>query len=321
MYQNDSLRGAILTGIHLTANDQFAAAESLFTELAGEHPSSPVGPLFTAATIHAQMLDEESPARHDEFEQWLTKAETLAENWRKAQPSSGEPEFVLGAALGYDAVYESRWGGWFAAAKKGLRAKNHFAEAVKLDTTLVDAYLGIGNYNYWKSVKTDFINWLPIVADDHRKGLEQLRYVIADGVFSKSAARVSLCWALMHDGEFDVALAHADTLKAEYPDAKAPLWIKAYASFHLYRWSDALNLYNELEQRILAVGPGNYYNLIDCAYYEAQSHNGLGQWTDALKACHKALAYPAPTDIKKRQKDKLNRLRDLQKELKEMVSK
>lgn len=304
----------------MAANDQFAAAESLFTSLAGAYPSSPVGPLFTAATIHAQMLDEESSARYDEFERWLTRAESQAEEWRKTEPSSGEPEFILGAALGYDAVYESRWGGWFAALKKGLRAKNRFADALKLDTTLVDAYLGIGNYNYWKSVKTDFINWLPIVADDRRKGLDQLRLVTAEGVFSKSAARVSLCWALMHEGDFTTALAHADTLATEYPDSKGPLWIKAYASFGLYRWDEALKLYDELEQRINAAGPGNYYNLIDCAYFEAQCHYDLGHWTDAMTACHKALAYPAPPDIKKRQKDKLNRLRDLQKELKEMVA-
>ncbi len=320
MYQNDSLRETMLSGIHMAANDRFAEAESLFTTLADAYPASPIGPLFAAATIHAQMLDEESPARYNEFERWLTQAEALAENWNREEPSSGEPEFVLGAALGYDAVYESRWGGWFAALKKGLRAKNHFADAIARDTTLVDAYLGIGNYNYWKSVKTDFINWLPIVADERSKGLEQLRYVISDGVFSKSAARVSLCWALMHDGDFDAAIAHADTLQSEYPNARVPLWIRAYANFNLYRWANALELYGQLEQHILATGPGNYYNLIDCAYYEAQCYNGLGQWTDALDACHKGLAYPAPLDIQKRQKDKLNRLGNLQNEIKEMVA-
>jgi tetratricopeptide (TPR) repeat protein len=184
----------------------------------------------------------------------------------------------------------------------------------------VDAYLGIGNYNYWKSVKTDFINWLPIVADDRQKGLEQLRYVTADGALSRSAARVSLCWALMHEGDFTEALAHADTLATEYPGAKGPLWIKAYASFGLYRWADALNLYNELERRILAAGPGNYYNLIDCAFFEAQCHHGLGQWSEALNACHKALAYPAPKEIEERQMDKLDRLRKLQNKLKVMVA-
>jgi hypothetical protein len=124
----------------------------------------------------------------------------------------------------------------------------------------------------------------------------------------------------MHEDDFTAALAHADTLATEYPGAKGPLWIKAYANFGLYRWADALNMYNELERRILAVGPGNYYNLIDCAYFEAQCHVGLGQWSDAMNACHKALAYPAAKDIEERQKDKLEHLRELQKDLKEMVS-
>jgi tetratricopeptide (TPR) repeat protein len=310
----------ILTGINLTANDKFAEAESLFVDVGQSHPHSPIGPLFAAAAIHAHMLDTESPARFNEFETWLTLAERRAKEWRDADPESGEPEFILGAALGYDAVYESRWGGWFAALKKGLRAKNRFADALKRDSTLIDAYLGIGNYNYWKSVKTDFINWLPIVADDRRKGLDQLRRVTTEGTLSKAAASVSLCWALMHDGDFTSALAQADTLGMQHPDAKTPLWIKAYASYGLYRWDDALKLYGELERRILADGPGNYYNLIDCAYFEARCYYDLGRWSDAMNACHKALAYPAPREIQKRQDDKLDDLRKLQKELKEMVA-
>ena len=320
LLQTDSLRETVLSGINLAANDQFAAAESLFAGLVQVYPSSPIGPLFVAATIHAQMLDEESPARYSEFETWLTMAETRAENWRTAEPESGEPEFMLGATLGYDAVCESRWGGWFAALKKGLRAKNRFADALERDSTLVDAYLGIGNFNYWKSVKTDFINWLPIIADDRQKGLDQLRRVASEGILSKAAARVSLCWALMHEGDYTSALAHADTLAAEYPDAKGPLWIKAYASFGLYRWTEALGLYNELEPRILTIGPGNYYNLIDCAFFQAQCHYGLGEWAEALNACHMALAYPVPQDVEKRQKEKLDRLKDLQKDLKAMVA-
>ena len=152
----DSLKMIIQKGIELTFTDRFAKAESLYAAVSDAYPSSPIGPLFAAATVHAQMLDSESPQRRGDFLRWLNMSKERAERWRAAEPRNGEPEFVLGAALGYQAVYESRWGGWFAALKQGLRSKNRFAAALKKDLSLADAFLGIGNFNYWKSVKTDF---------------------------------------------------------------------------------------------------------------------------------------------------------------------
>lgn len=315
-----SMRDAVLRGEELTANDHYAAAESLFTEIAHAYPASPIGPLFVAAAIHAQMLDTESDERTDEFRRWLDEAQQKAEAWREREPDNGEAEFLLGAVYGYDAVYESRWGGWFAALKKGIRSKNACERALKKDSTVIDAYLGIGNYNYWKSAKTEFINWLPIMADNKRLGLAQLQEVAVNGVISRAAARASLCWALMNEQDYTTALAHADTLAAQLPDAKAPLWIEAQAYMGLYRWDDAIAAYKEIERRIQLTGPGNYYNLIECAYQRARALNEAGHWREALAACHEGLAYPAPKSTRDRQKDTLNDLRKLQRRLKEMIA-
>ncbi len=306
----------VLMGVHWTENEQFAKAESLFTAMATRYPRSPIGPLFTAAAIHGEMLDHESPARAVEFRRWLDEAINEAELWRTSTPVSGEPEFVLGAALGYDAVYESHWGGWFAALKRGLSAKNHFKHALELDTTLIDAYLGLGTYNYWRSVKTDFVNWLPIVPDDRQKGLSQLQRVIEHGTISRNAARASLCYALMNEDDHLTVIAHAETLSTNLPNAKSPLWILAEASMGLYRWNDAARYYDEIESRIMDKGPGNYYNLIACAANRAHALYEAGHYRGALAECHAGLSYPAPNDTRKRHTRTLEQLRELQHTLK-----
>ncbi len=316
VFRNDSLRQIVQRGIELTFNDQFIAAESLFARVANEYPVSPVGPLFAAAAVHAQLLDGESPKRSDEFFAWLNRTKILAERWRDADPKSGEPEFVLGAALGYQAVYESRWGGWFAALKQGMRSKNRFADALKKDSTLTDALLGIGNFNYWKSAKTDFINWTGIIADDRTKGLAQLAKAATGGVLCRAPARVSLGWALVNERRYAEAYACAETLAIEFPQGKGPLWIEALAKFGLYQWDESRRLYTELERRLLAEGSGNYYNLIDCAYFCALCDYYSGRWRQTLDDCHKGLAYPAPPDIRNRQSSKLKKLRELQEDVK-----
>lgn len=320
MFHDDSLRIIILEGVRLTFNDRFAAAESLYAHLALTFPQSPTGPLFAAATIHAQMLDSESPQRHADLERWLDEAKSRALRWHAIEAQNAEPEFVLGAAAGYEAVFESRWGGWLAALKQGLRSKGHFDAAIRRDPDLTDAYLGIGNYNYWKSVKTDFINWLPLIPDDKTKGLEQLRHVATAGLLAAAAGRVSLGWALINERRYEEALAQGDTLALLFPDGKGPLWIRALASFALSRWEQSRALYNEIERRILAEGPGNYYNLIDCAFFRAQCNFHSGRWSETLSECHKALAYPTLPGTRERQKNKLARLRRLQSELKEKVN-
>ncbi|GAB4315618.1 MAG: hypothetical protein Kow0074_03300 [Candidatus Zixiibacteriota bacterium] len=319
LFTPGAFRDTVLIGIHWTENEHFATAESLFTELAAEYPQSPIGPLFTAAAIHGEMLDTESPARAIEFRRWLDEAISEAERWSVAEPSNGEPEFVLGAAFGYDAVYESHWGGWFAALKRGLSAKGHFARALELDTTIVDAYLGLGTYNYWKAVKTDFINWLPVVPDNRAKGLAQLQRVIADGVLSRNAARASLCYALINEEDYQTALAHADTLATLLPDAKSPLWIMAEASMGLYRWHDAVAHYDSIASRIKRNDPGNYYNLIECTAQRARALYEAGEYRDALAACHEGLGYPAPDETLKRQKRTLDQLRALQRRLRNLT--
>ena len=312
----DSLKMIIQKGIELTFTDRFAKAESLYAAVSDAYRSSPIGPMFAAATVHAQMLDSESPQRRGDFLRWLNMSKERAERWRAAEPRNGEPEFVLGAALGYQAVYESRWGGWFAALKQGLRSKNRFAAALKKDSSLADAFLGIGNFNYWKSASTDFINWTGIISDDREEGLAQLQKAAAGGTLTRAPARVSLAWALINEGRNEEALAHGDTLATEFPGGKGPLWIMALAGFGLYRWEQSRNLYAELERRLLAEGPGNYFNLIDCAYFGALCNYCMGHWRETLDDCHRGLAYPAPPDILERQKSKLKKLRDLQSEVK-----
>jgi hypothetical protein len=319
-WRDDSLRAQVLAGIEATGNDRYAIAESLFSDLSRRFPSSPVGPLFVAGTFQAQMLDCESSERYAEFRVWLTETERRARALIGLNTAVSEAEFALGAAAGYDAVYESQWGGWFAALKKAMRANGHFQAALAADSSFFDAYLGIGNYNYWKSAGTGFLRWLPFIPDTRERGLQQMLTAAQRGTFARQAARASLATALLHEERYAEALAHADTLAARFPEAKSPLWIMAQADFKLYRWEASRDLYGEIERRILLVGPGNYYNLIECAYYRARCDFEDGRWRDALTECHRALAYPAPWEIKDRQKDKLKELRKLQERLKRLVA-
>lgn len=317
--QDSVLRAGCLAGIQATLNDRFAEAESLFAGLASEFPESPLGPLFAAGAVQAQMIDTESPARSASMSRWLEESRRRTQRLRASGAAPAEVAFFAGIALGYEAIYESRWGGWFAALKQGLRAKNRFREAFREDSTLVDALVGIGNYHYWKAARTDFINWLPFIPDTREQGLAELRRVISAGTVTREAARASLARALIHDERYAEALAHADTLAGEFPDGKVPLWMQAQANFGLYRWDAAHDLFDEIERRLRRDGPGNYFNLLVCAYHRAFCDFESGRWGEAIDECLQAMAYPLSEPVRKRHKKTLSELRDLKRKLKTML--
>lgn len=316
-----SIEERALAGIRLSLNDRFRSADSVFSRISEENVSSPIGSLFAAGNAQAEMLDSESLLRRADFERYVNEAESRVHRADTASLNRAESEFVLGVAAGYRAVYESKWGGWLAALKQGLRAKKHFQKALELDSTLCDARLGLGTYYYWKSAKTDWINWLPIVSDERPRGLEFLRRAIDCGVFARETARTALANALINEGDYGAAIAHADTLAMLFPNAKGPIWLKAKAHYALYEWDSAVQQFDLLESRIRTDGTGNYYNLIECAYHRAQCHWGSGRYREALSECGKALTYPADEETKNRQRDRLNELRKMQRKLVQMLQK
>jgi tetratricopeptide (TPR) repeat protein len=308
IYTDSALKETVLLGIDYTIREKYDLADSLFAELSRRYPRSPIGALFRAAALQTRMLDRENGADWPRLKVLIDEAIQKSENWKKAAPEDPEPYFFQAGAYGYWAVYESHWGGWFAALKTGLKAANRFKHAVELDPTFIDAYLGLGSYQYWKSAKTTFINWLPIISDDRQKGIKNLERAVKKGIFVRQTAETALMWTLLDYGFSEKALAIAHKLHEEYPETKAFLWGIGLSALEAYRWRECIEAFDTLEARITLEGAGNYYNLIECAYYKTEAAFNAGDYDRCRAECRRAFSYPVPGETKKRLKGKLSRL-------------
>ncbi len=308
IYTDSSLKQSVLVGIDFTIRERYDLADSVFADLSRRYPRSPVGALFRAAALQTRMLDREDGSDWPRLKVLIDEAIQKSENWKKAAPEDPEPYFFQAGAYGYWAVYESHWGGWFAALKTGLKAANRFKHVVELDPTFIDAYLGLGSYQYWKSAKTTFINWLPIIADDRQKGIKNLERAAKKGIFVRQTAETALMWTLLDYGFSEKALAIAHKLHEEYPETKAFLWGIGLSAMSAYRWRECIEAFDTLEARITREGPGNYFNLIDCAYYKTEAAFNAGDYDRCRAECRLAFSYPIPGETKKRLKGKLSKL-------------
>ena len=300
-----------LEGINATLNENYFFAGDRFKKIISLDSLNPAGYFFLGALYQAEMMDYESDFKEEEFYSALEKAIQLAQKRISCGSSTSWDYLYLGNSYGYLGVYKARKGSWWSAFRNAMEAKSAFKKAVELDSTLYDAYLGLGSYHYWTSHFTKTFAWLPFFADEREKGKEELKLAAEKSLFSKAAAWNALIWIHIKEKDYSQAIELAKGLQEEYPEGKLFLWAIATAYYEKYDWENAIEYYNLISKK-LKTNPGkNHYNLIECKYYIAQSYFNFGDFAQCIEACQEALSFKLDSKTKERQEDKLDKLEEL----------
>jgi len=141
---------------------------------------------------------------------------------RLKQQETAEMHFYAGmgdamAARLYALRGESR-----AAARAGVRGREHLLRAIKLDPDLADADLGLGLYNYYVDALGGIAKvlrfFMGIPGGSKQEGIRQLQHVMTDGVLTSDIARFYLAIDLhRYDQQYERALAIITPLTEKYP--------------------------------------------------------------------------------------------------------
>lgn len=298
-------------GINATLNENYFYAESRFRQIIREEPEDPAGYFFLGALYQAEMMDYEGDFKEKEFYSNLETAIRLAKKRIKSGNETPWDYLYLGNSYGYLGVYKARKGGWWPAFKNTLKAKSAFKKAVELNPKFYDAYVGLGSYHYWTSYFTKSFAWLPFFADERKKGVEELKLAAKESLFSKVAALNTLIWIYIKEKNYSPAIALADSLQKEYPDGKIFLWALATANYEKYDWHKAIEYYGLIKKKLNNNPAENYYNLIECQYRIADSYFNSGDFPECISICREALSYDLDKKSRERQKEKLNKIKEL----------
>jgi hypothetical protein len=308
-YQSPQIKTIALQGIEASFREDYALAESWFLSLIWMAPEDPAGYFFLAALYNTQMIDYESDFREKEFYSNVKIAKKFARQKIRDNKKDAWAYVILGNSYGVKAVYNAMKGKWWSGLNEGLYAKSALKQATKLEPELYDAYVGLGSYHYWASVKTRAFWWLPFVGDHRQKGLSQTRLAFEKSVFSKAAAASGLVWMHINERQYDEAIILARNMQSEYPQGKSFLWPLAQAQFEKRNWNDALLIYRELLDRLEeyhpSKNPDQSYNMIEARFYIANCLFSLGKYAQCDSVCQEILSFPLGEEIKKRQEAKL----------------
>jgi hypothetical protein len=227
---------AILDNIYSGRTD---IALTQATQFEQQYPENPLGYLLEAEAqwwkiwcASAEFKYGMTMARHREklaedqaYLDLTTKAYKLAEK-SIHKHDSGEMRLYAGMADGLAARLYGLRGEARAGARAGVRARENFLKALALDPTLVDAYMGLGLYNYYVDTLSGLARvlrfFMGIPGGSKEEGIRQLQRAIAEGQLSPPLARFYLALDLhTYDQKYEEALQVISPLAEKYPENPA----------------------------------------------------------------------------------------------------
>jgi tetratricopeptide (TPR) repeat protein len=204
-------------------------------QLEEQAPDQPLGYLLEAEAewwkiwcVSAEFKYGMTMARHhrkapddEHYLELTTKAYNMAESKVK-QENTAEMHLYAAMADALAARLYGLRGEYHATAKAGVRARENFQAALKMDPTLADAYTGLGLYNYYVDTLSmiakamRFLMGIP--GGTKEEGIRELEKGIREGQLSSSLARFYLALNLFnYDQKYERALEVVTPLTEKYP--------------------------------------------------------------------------------------------------------
>jgi hypothetical protein len=298
-------------GQQMILQGKWVDSKKLFEKYINEQPDDPAGYLFLAAVLNTEMTDREENLYGNRLIDICDSVESRALNWLEncSAADSALCYLYIGHSYAFKSIWESRFGSSISAMHYGLKAKKRYIEGLAVDSTLYDLYLGLGSYHYWKSVKAGFLRWLGLFRNEKEKGIIEIELAVDSSLFSSDGAVSGLIWIMINEKNYDSAIYLSQVMYEKYPEGNSFLWPLAESYFKLANFTSAAETYSLLLERLKSE-PGNYFNIIEAAYYFYRASDKLGRKEDMRKiTTYLENQYPnIPKDIRRRQKSKLARL-------------
>lgn len=309
--KNHVVDGAIKRGIDATILQRYSLAYSIFDSLIALNPNDPRGYFYRAAAIHSKMMDLEDYREDADFVKFIRKTIRLSDAILRDHPLDGWAYFYDGSGYSYFSLYlihEKKYFKGLRLAQKGVGLLN---KAVSKDSTVYDAYLGIGTYEYWRSRKTKLLKWLPIFPDRTEDGIRKIILSFEKSRYARAVSLNELIWVEIDRKNWKAAIDYARQGLAQYPGSRFFLWPLAEAyfrgGFHRQAANAFASLLKTYENEILP----NHYNEAICTYKVAISAFFDHDYVRSYTYCQKFFSLKNPSQYQERLKKKAKELHKL----------
>ncbi len=302
-------------GIDRIINQRYDEAKIIFTELDKIHSDIPLGKIYLAATEIAKGYDYEMPFNDELITEYLESSKAISKRLIEKDRKNIWNKYFLALAEGYISYYDAIQGSWLKAISNGLNSISLFEEILDTDSSFHDAYIAIGTFKYWKSAKTEFLNWLPFIDDEKDLGIKYLSFAINNSSYNYHLAVNSLIWIYIDQKRFGDAINLAMKALNKYPDSRIFRWglARAYEEIDTEK---SIKEYFKILNSYPDTLTSNRINEITLKHIIAQQYYKIGKMAEAKKLFEEIFRIKNLSEYEKEKLEKrLKRVKTLYNEL------
>lgn len=215
---SDPLTTDALRGEALIFARRYDEALVLFQKLAAEYPDSPTGTFGELSVWQTRMFENYDYRFAPQYEETLKRHKPVVDAVMAMRDPPDWDLFVCGASLGMQGFYLVRKDHWLKALGAADRAMGALRKLRWRNPQFVDADLGLGLYEYWRSVFTRQIKLLPFFRDNRAAGIAKVERVAREGQYARDMAQSNLSFLYAEEKRYPEAIAALAPLLQRFPD-------------------------------------------------------------------------------------------------------
>ena len=315
IYPDKSVHKILKSGIELIIDQNYSEAEKLFVQLEKTRKDMPLGKIYIAAVYIAKAYDYQQPYDDEIITKCLSGAKKISERLIESDPTNIWYNYYLALTNGYIAYYDALRESWLQAFSNGLSSVSSFEDCLKLDKDFYEAYIAIGSYKFWRSKKTEFINWLPFVDDEKETGIKYLKNAVKYSGYNSHLAIHSLVWIYIEQEDYKEAIRVAENALVKHPESRIFKWglARAYESIDTDK---SVKLYKDILESYPNTLKSNKINEVTLKHIIAQQLVKIKKQDEALQICKEILAINGYSEFERESLgSRLERVRELKESL------
>lgn len=307
----------IQAGLDFSLAEKYSQADSCYQLLIDKYPQHPAGYYFMATQKYNQMKAGEHFLFEEKYYDYLDKAVDLADDIRRKDRHNAWAYYFMGSAFFYRAMYDHRKGGQLSVVRNSIRGKNLIKRCLKYNPEIYDAYVCLGSYNYWGSVETRNLSWMPFFGDNREEGLKQLELARDSSMFSRRLAETIMIYVYTEENNFERASEIFYRLYELFPESCMPLWAGGEMYYKAEKYDSALLIYDTLVNRIQTRQTHNNHNLYQACFYRAHCYFEMENYPEALKQVEYCESIPLSEDVRDNLKSYREELKNIRRKIAE----
>ncbi|MBL7685160.1 MAG: tetratricopeptide repeat protein [Deltaproteobacteria bacterium] len=207
-----------IIGRELIFHRKYDEALAYFKKLESEYPGSPLGTFGQMAIWQSRMFENYDFQFDREYMEVSDRNRAIVSQVLDQPNSSSWDLFLAGASSGIRSFYLMRKDAAFKALGESNKSEKALKKALEKEPGFKDIYLGLGMYDYWRSVFTNRLKFLPFFSDKRPEGLQEIEIALKEGRVVGALAGVSLAFCYYEQRNYTKAIPYLLEIVKNYPE-------------------------------------------------------------------------------------------------------